>query len=97
MSAFKWTLNVPLTVQIKDGIVEYKDITIRRPVVKDYENYRSIGGDIADYYAQAAYLLRACMSVPVEHQDNIDLGADYHPLARRMVNFLALSQWEEHL
>ncbi len=97
MSAFNWSLKVPVTVQTKDGPLEYKEITIRRPLVKDYENFRSVGGDIADYYAQAAYLLRACMSIPVEHQDGLDLGADYLPLSRRMINFLALSQWEEHL
>ena len=90
---FPWDLKIPIYDDASKS--EVQRLVIRRPTVGDYENFRNTGGDIADTYGQAAYFLRVCSGLSPVTWSKVDVGVDYNPLFRRMLNFLLLSQWEE--
>lgn len=88
---FPYKLKEPITYSQK----QYTELTIRRPKVRDYEEYRKAGGDQVDLHHQAEFFLAKLTDLPAEVFAELDHAADYLPLYWSMVDFLDKNQWND--
>jgi len=90
-------LHFKLKRPIVYGGQEFKELTIKRPKVKDFNKFKALHND--DYFfsnliVQAEFFIKECGSLPEAALLEMDHAADYTALLEKMTNFLANDQWE---